>query len=90
LRDPEVDTPISLYAHQKANELMAHAYAHLFDLHSVGLRFFTVYGPGPPGYGHVAFYRSHVTGKPIKVFNYGKMQRDFTYIDDIVQEWWPR
>jgi len=82
-----VDTPISLYAAtKKANELMAHAYAHLFDLHSVGLRFFTVYGPwGRPDMAMWLFAAAMLQGKPIKVFNYGKMQRDFTYIDDIVQ-----
>jgi UDP-glucuronate 4-epimerase len=82
-----VDTPISLYAAtKKANELMAHAYAHLFDLHSVGLRFFTVYGPwGRPDMAMWLFTEAMLQGKPIKVFNYGKMQRDFTYIDDIVQ-----
>ena len=82
-----VDTPISLYAAtKKANELMAHAYAHLFDLHSVGLRFFTVYGPwGRPDMAMWLFAEAMLQGKPIKVFNYGKMQRDFTYIDDIVQ-----
>lgn len=82
-----VDTPISLYAAtKKANELMAHAYSHLFGLHTVGLRFFTVYGPwGRPDMAMWLFTAAMLRGEPIKVFNYGKMQRDFTYIDDIVQ-----
>jgi UDP-glucuronate 4-epimerase len=82
-----VDTPISLYAAtKKANELMAHAYAHLFGIPCVGLRLFTVYGPwGRPDMAMWLFIAAMLKGKPIKVFNYGKMQRDFTYIDDIVQ-----
>jgi UDP-glucuronate 4-epimerase len=82
-----VDTPISLYAAtKKANELMAHAYSHLFGLQTVGLRFFTVYGPwGRPDMAMWLFAAAMLQGKPIQVFNYGKMQRDFTYIDDIVQ-----
>jgi UDP-glucuronate 4-epimerase len=82
-----VDTPISLYAATKrANELMAHAYSHLFGLQTVGLRFFTVYGPwGRPDMAMWLFTAAMLQGKPIKVFNYGQMQRDFTYIDDIVQ-----
>jgi UDP-glucuronate 4-epimerase len=82
-----VDTPISLYAAtKKANELMAHAYSHLFGLPTVGLRFFTVYGPwGRPDMAMWLFAAAMLQGKPIQVFNYGKMQRDFTYIDDIVQ-----
>ncbi|MFZ5451544.1 MAG: NAD-dependent epimerase/dehydratase family protein [Thermodesulfobacteriota bacterium] len=82
-----VDTPISLYAAtKKANELMAYAYTHLFDLPTVGLRFFTVYGPwGRPDMAMWLFTAAMLEGKPIKVFNYGRMQRDFTYIDDIVQ-----
>ena len=82
-----MDTPISLYAAtKKANELMAHAYSHLFGLPTVGLRFFTVYGPwGRPDMAMWLFTEAMLQGKPIKVFNYGKMQRDFTYIDDIVQ-----
>ncbi len=82
-----VDTPISLYAAtKKANELMAHAYSHLFGLPSVGLRFFTVYGPwGRPDMAMWLFTEAMLAGKPIKVFNYGQMRRDFTYIDDIVQ-----
>ncbi|HZK12991.1 MAG TPA: NAD-dependent epimerase/dehydratase family protein [Desulfobaccales bacterium] len=82
-----VDTPISLYAAtKKANELMAHAYSHLFGIPTVGLRFFTVYGPwGRPDMAMWLFTEAMLKGQPIKVFNYGKMQRDFTYIDDIVQ-----
>ena len=82
-----VDTPISLYAAtKKANELMAHAYSHLFGLPTVGLRFFTVYGPwGRPDMAMWLFTAAMLKGRPIKVFNYGQMQRDFTYIDDIVQ-----
>ena len=82
-----VDTPISLYAAtKKANELMAHAYTHLFGIPTVGLRFFTVYGPwGRPDMAMWLFTEAMLKGQPIKVFNYGKMQRDFTYIDDIVQ-----
>jgi UDP-glucuronate 4-epimerase len=82
-----VDTPISLYAATKrANELMAHAYSHLFGLPTVGLRFFTVYGPwGRPDMALWLFTSAMLAGRPIKVFNYGDMRRDFTYIDDIVQ-----
>jgi UDP-glucuronate 4-epimerase len=82
-----VDTPISLYAAtKKANELMAHAYSHLFGIPTVGLRFFTVYGPwGRPDMAMWLFAEAMLKAQPIKVFNYGKMQRDFTYIDDIVQ-----
>lgn len=82
-----VDTPVSLYAAtKKANELMAHAYSHLFGLQTVGLRFFTVYGPwGRPDMAMWLFTEAMLAGKPIKVFNHGKMQRDFTYVDDIVQ-----
>jgi len=82
-----VDTPISLYAAtKKADELMAHAYAHLFGIPCVGLRFFTVYGPwGRPDMAMWLFTEAMLKGQPIKVFNYGRMQRDFTYIDDIVQ-----
>ncbi len=82
-----VDHPVSLYAAtKKANELMAHTYAHLFCLPVTGLRFFTVYGPwGRPDMALFKFTRSILAGKPIQVFNYGKMQRDFTYIDDIIE-----
>jgi UDP-glucuronate 4-epimerase len=82
-----VDHPISLYAAtKKANELSAHAYSHLFGLHTTGLRFFTVYGPwGRPDMSAFLFARAIVEGKQIQVFNHGDMQRDFTYIDDIVE-----
>jgi len=82
-----IDHPVSLYAAtKKANELMAHTYSHLYDLHCTGLRFFTVYGPwGRPDMALFLFTRAIIEGKPIKVFNHGKMQRDFTYIDDIVE-----
>ncbi len=82
-----VDHPISLYAaSKKANELMAHTYSHLFDLPTTGLRFFTVYGPwGRPDMALFLFAKAISEGKPIDVFNHGKMQRDFTYIDDIVE-----
>ncbi|MBI4642696.1 MAG: NAD-dependent epimerase/dehydratase family protein [Deltaproteobacteria bacterium] len=85
--EQRVDTPISLYAATKrADELMAHAYTHLFGLPTVGLRYFTVYGPwGRPDMAMWLFAAAMLAGKPIKVFNYGQMQRDFTYIDDIVQ-----
>jgi UDP-glucuronate 4-epimerase len=83
--DP-VDRPVSLYAATKrADELMSHTYAHLYGLHLTGLRFFTVYGPsGRPDMAMWIFTEAILAGKPIPVFNYGKMQRDFTYIDDIV------
>ncbi len=82
-----VDHPVSLYAAtKKANELMAHSYSHLYGLCCTGLRFFTVYGPwGRPDMALFLFTRAILDGKPIKVFNHGKMQRDFTYIDDIVE-----
>lgn len=82
-----VDHPISLYAAtKKSNELMAHTYSHLFGIPTTGLRFFTVYGPyGRPDMALFLFTKSIVEGKPIKVFNYGKMVRDFTYVDDIVE-----
>ena len=82
-----VDHPISLYAaSKKANELMAHTYSHLFGLPTTGLRFFTVYGPwGRPDMAVFLFTRAILSGEPIKVFNNGQMQRDFTYIDDIVE-----
>ncbi len=77
--------PVSFYAvTKKANEMMAHNYAHLFDIPCTGLRFFTVYGPwGRPDMALFLFTRSILEGRPIDVFNYGKMQRDFTYVDDI-------
>jgi UDP-glucuronate 4-epimerase len=82
-----VDHPVSLYAaSKKANELMAHTYSHLFGLPCTGLRFFTVYGPwGRPDMALFLFTKAILEGKPIDVFNHGKMQRDFTYIDDIVE-----
>jgi UDP-glucuronate 4-epimerase len=84
--DDNVDHPISLYAAtKKANELMAHTYSHLFRLPSTGLRFFTVYGPwGRPDMAPVLFVSAILEERPIDVFNYGDMKRDFTYIDDIV------
>ena len=82
-----VDHPLSLYAaSKKANELMAHTYSHLYGLPTTGLRFFTVYGPwGRPDMALFLFTKAMLEGKPIDVFNHGKMQRDFTYIDDIVE-----
>ncbi|MDX1734976.1 MAG: NAD-dependent epimerase [Halioglobus sp.] len=82
-----VDHPISLYAAtKKANELMAHTYSHLYGIPTTGLRFFTVYGPwGRPDMALFLFTRAILAGEPIKVYNRGKMQRDFTYIDDIVE-----
>ncbi len=82
-----VDHPLSLYAAtKKANELMAHTYSHLYGLPTTGLRFFTVYGPwGRPDMALFLFTRAILRGEPIQVFNEGRMQRDFTYIDDIVE-----
>jgi UDP-glucuronate 4-epimerase len=82
-----VDHPVSLYAAtKKSNELLAHTYSHLFGLHTTGLRFFTVYGPwGRPDMSAFLFAQAILQGKPIQVFNHGDMQRDFTYIDDIVE-----
>jgi UDP-glucuronate 4-epimerase len=84
--DP-VDHPVSLYAAtKKANELMAHSYTHLYGFQTIGLRFFTVYGPwGRPDMAYWLFTKAMLAGQPIKVFNHGDMQRDFTYIDDITQ-----
>ena len=81
-----VDHPVSLYAaSKKSNELMAHTYSHLFGIPTIGLRFFTVYGPwGRPDMALFLFTKAILAGKPIQVFNYGKMERDFTYVDDIV------
>lgn len=81
-----VDHPISLYAaSKKSNELMAHTYSHLFGIPTTGLRFFTVYGPwGRPDMALFLFTEAILKGEPIQVFNYGKMKRDFTYVDDIV------
>jgi UDP-glucuronate 4-epimerase len=85
--DQRVDQPVSLYAATKsANELMAYSYAHLFGLPVTGLRFFTVYGPwGRPDMSPMIFTRAILAGEPIRVFNEGRMRRDFTYVDDIVE-----
>jgi len=85
--DDRVDTPVSLYAAtKKADELISHTYAHLYGMQLIGLRFFTVYGPwGRPDMAMWLFTQAIIAGEAIKVFNYGKMKRDFTYIDDIVQ-----
>ena len=82
-----VDHPVSMYAAtKKANELMAHTYSHLFNLPTTGLRFFTVYGPwGRPDMALFLFTKAILEGKPIDVFNHGQMQRDFTFVDDIVE-----
>lgn len=82
-----VDHPVSLYAAtKKSNELMAHTYSHLYNIPTTGLRFFTVYGPfGRPDMAYFSFTKNIIEGDPIKVFNHGKMERDFTYIDDIVE-----
>ena len=81
------DHPVSLYAAtKKANELMAHTYAHLYGIPSTGVRLFTVYGPwGRPDMAYFSFTRDILAGMPIKVFNHGRMSRDFTYIDDVVK-----
>lgn len=83
----QVDHPVSLYAAtKKSNELMAHTYSHLYKIPTTGLRFFTVYGPwGRPDMAYFSFTENILNGKPINVFNHGKMERDFTYIDDIVE-----
>ena len=85
--DDKVDNPVSLYAAtKKSNELMAHAYAKLYNIPSTGLRFFTVYGPaGRPDMAYFGFTDKLVRGETIKIFNYGHCKRDFTYIDDIVE-----
>ena len=85
--DQRVDQPVSLYAATKcANELMAHSYSHLFGLPVTGLRFFTVYGPwGRPDMAPMLFTKAILAGEPIRVFNHGRMRRDFTYVDDIVE-----
>ena len=85
--DHNVDHPVSLYAAtKKANELMAHAYSHLYNIPTTGLRFFTVYGPwGRPDMAYFSFTKDIIEGNPIKVYNHGQMERDFTYIDDIVE-----
>jgi UDP-glucuronate 4-epimerase len=85
--DDPTDKPVSLYAAtKKANELMAYTYSHLYDIPTTGLRFFTAYGPwGRPDMAYFSFTRNIMEGKPIKLFNHGKMRRDFTYIDDMVR-----
>ena len=85
--DQNVDHPVSLYAAtKKANEAMAHSYSHLFGLPTTGLRFFTVYGPwGRPDMALFLFTKAMIEGRPIQVFNHGRMKRDFTYVDDIVE-----
>jgi UDP-glucuronate 4-epimerase len=85
--DQRVDSPVSLYAATKrADELMAHSYSHLYRLPATGLRFFTVYGPwGRPDMAPMQFTRAILAGETIKVFNHGRMRRDFTYVDDIVE-----
>ena len=85
--DDKVDNPVSLYAAtKKANELMAHSYSHLFGFQTIGLRFFTVYGPwGRPDMAMWLFTEAMLAGRAIKVFNNGEMMRDFTYIDDITE-----
>jgi UDP-glucuronate 4-epimerase len=85
--DDRVDHPVSLYAAtKKANELMAHTYSHLYGIPTTGLRFFTVYGPwGRPDMAMWLFTKAILSGKPIDVFNHGKMKRDFTFVDDIVE-----
>ena len=85
--DQSVDQPVSLYAAtKKANELIAHSYSHLYDLPTTGLRFFTVYGPwGRPDMAPMLFTKAILAGVPIRVFNEGRMRRDFTYVDDIVE-----
>ncbi|MBK7791875.1 MAG: NAD-dependent epimerase/dehydratase family protein [Betaproteobacteria bacterium] len=85
--DQSVDHPVSLYAAtKKADELMAHCYSHLYALPTTGLRFFTVYGPwGRPDMAPMLFTRAILAGEAIRVFNHGRMRRDFTYVDDIVE-----
>ena len=85
--DDKVDNPVSLYAAtKKSNELLAHAYSKLYDIPSTGLRFFTVYGPaGRPDMAYFGFTNKLIKGETIEIFNYGNCQRDFTYIDDIVE-----
>ena len=86
VQDP-TDHPVSFYAAtKKANELMAHSYSHLYRLPVTGLRFFTIYGPwGRPDMAHVSVRERHHGGRPIRLFNHGKMRRDFTYIDDVTR-----
>jgi len=82
-----VDHPVSLYAaSKKANELMAHSYSHLYRLPATGLRFFTVYGPwGRPDMAMFIFAKAILAGEPVRLFNHGRMRRDFTYVDDVAQ-----
>ncbi len=89
--EDRVDHPLSFYAAtKKANELMAHAYSHLYQLPVTGLRFFTVYGPwGRPDMAYFKFVRAIDQGEPIDIYNYGRMERDFTYIDDVVEGMMP-
>ena len=86
--DDKVDNPVSLYAAtKKSNELLAHSYSKLYNIPSTGLRFFTVYGPaGRPDMAYFGFTNKLLAGETIKIFNYGNCKRDFTYIDDIVEE----
>jgi len=86
-KNDNVDHPLSFYAaSKKANELMAHTYSHLYNIPTTGIRFFTVYGPwGRPDMALFKFTEAILTDKPIKVFNYGKHRRDFTYIDDVIK-----
>ncbi len=85
--EAHVDHPVSLYAAtKKSNELLAHSYSHLYNIPSTGLRFFTVYGPyGRPDMAYFSFAQKIMSGQPIQLFNHGEMERDFTYIDDIVE-----
>jgi nucleoside-diphosphate-sugar epimerase len=85
--DDKVDRPVSLYAAtKKSNELMAYTYTHLFGMKTTGLRFFTVYGPkGRPDMAYFSFTNKLLNNEKIKIFNYGKCERDFTYVDDIVE-----
>ncbi len=85
--DDRVDNPVSLYAAtKKSNELMAYTYSHLFGIPATGLRFFTVYGPaGRPDMAYFSFAKKILADEPIQLFNYGELERDFTYIDDIVE-----
>src|SRR6516165_1421189 len=85
--DDAVDRPVSLYAAtKKSNELIAHSYSHLYGLPVTGLRFFTVYGPwGRPDMGYFKFTDAIVRGEPLEIYNHGQMQRDFTYVDDVVE-----
>jgi UDP-glucuronate 4-epimerase len=85
--EQNVDHPVSLYAAtKKANELIAHSYSHLYGMPTTGLRFFTVYGPwGRPDMAPMLFTKAILAGEPIRVFNEGKMRRDFTYVDDVVE-----